>query len=140
MVNVVSPLVAGGSAVIASRFDPTTFWDLVERVRPTFFSAVPTIYAMLTGLPANAQPDTSSLRCVVCGAAPMPAAAIGEFEDRYGVRVLEGYGQSKGTVVTTANPLHGVRKPGTVGLPLPDRRSASSAAMTNRCHRGRWAR
>ncbi len=119
MVSVVSPLVAGGSTVIASRFDPKTFWDLVERVRPTFFSAVPTIYAMLTGLPVEARPDTSSLRCVVCGAAPMPSAAIRDFEDRYGVRILEGYGQSEGTVVTTANPLHGMRKPGTVGLPLP---------------------
>ena len=48
----------------------------------------------------------------------MPAAAIHEFEDRYGVPILEGYGQSEGTVVTTANPLTGVRKPGTVGLPL----------------------
>jgi acyl-CoA synthetase (AMP-forming)/AMP-acid ligase II len=104
--------------VIAPRFDPSTFWDLVERVRPTFFSAVPTIYAMLTGLPAEVQPDTSSLRYVICGAAPMPAAAIGEFEDRYGVPILEGYGQSEGTVATTVNPLHGVHKPGTVGLPL----------------------
>ncbi len=119
MVSVVSPLVAGGSTVIAPRFDPKTFWDLVERVRPTFFSAVPTIYAMLTGLPAEVRPDTSSLRCVVCGAAPMPAAAIRDFENRYGVSILEGYGQSEGTVVTTANPLSGLRKPGTVGLPLP---------------------
>jgi long-chain acyl-CoA synthetase len=119
MVSVVSPLVAGGSTVIAPRFDPKTFWDLVERVRPTFFSAVPTIYAMLSGLPAEVRPDTASLRCVVCGAAPMPAAAIHEFEDRYGVPILEGYGQSEGTVVTTANPLSGLHKPGTVGLPLP---------------------
>jgi long-chain acyl-CoA synthetase len=119
MVSVVSPLVADGSTVIAPRFDPTTFWDLVERVQPTFFSAVPTIYAMLTGLPADVRPDTASLRCVVCGAAPMPVAAIAEFEDRYGVPILEGYGQSEGTVVTSANPLRGLRKPGTVGLPLP---------------------
>jgi long-chain acyl-CoA synthetase len=119
MVSVVSPLVAGGSTAIAPRFDPKTFWDLVERVRPTFFSAVPTIYAMLTGLPAEVRPDTSSLRCVICGAAPMQAAAIRDFEDRYGVGILEGYGQSEGTVVTTANPLNGTRKPGTVGLPLP---------------------
>ena len=84
-----------------------------------FFSAVPTIYAMLTGLPAEVRPDTSSLRYVVCGAAPMPAAAIREFEDRYGVPIVEGYGQSEGTVVTTANPVRGLRKPGTVGLPLP---------------------
>jgi long-chain acyl-CoA synthetase len=119
MVSVVSPLVAGGSTVIAPRFDPKTFWDLVERFRPTFFSAVPTIYAMLTGLPAEVRPDTSSLRCAVCGAAPMPASAIRDFEARYGVGILEGYGQSEGTVVTTANPLNGTRKPGTVGLPLP---------------------
>jgi acyl-CoA synthetase (AMP-forming)/AMP-acid ligase II len=119
MVSVVSPLVAGGSTVIAPRFDPNTFWDLVERVRPTFFSAVPTIYAMLTGMPAEVRPDTASLRCVICGAAPMPAAAIHEFEDRYGVPILEGYGQSEGTVATTVNPLLGLHKPGTVGLPLP---------------------
>jgi long-chain acyl-CoA synthetase len=119
MVSVVSPLLAGGSTVIAPRFDPKTFWHLVERVRPTYFSAVPTIYAMLTGLPPEVRPDTSSLRCAVCGAAPMPTAAIRDFEDRYGVGILEGYGQSEGTVVTTANPLNGTRKPGTVGLPLP---------------------
>ena len=118
MVSVVSPLVAGGSTVIAPRFDPKAFWELVEQVRPTFFSAVPTIYAMLTGLPATVRPDTSSLRCVICGASPMPAAAIHEFEERYGVPILEGYGQSEGTVATTVNPLNGVRKPGTVGLPL----------------------
>ncbi|MGO9975169.1 MAG: class I adenylate-forming enzyme family protein [Solirubrobacteraceae bacterium] len=119
MVSVISPLVAGGSTVIAPRFDPNTFWGLVERVRPTFFSAVPTIYAMLTRLPAEVQPNTTSLRCVICGAAPMPAAAIHAFEDRYCVPILEGYGQSEGTVATTVNPLNGLHKPGTVGLPLP---------------------
>jgi long-chain acyl-CoA synthetase len=119
MVSVISPLVAGGSTVIAPRFDAATFWELVERIRPTFFSAVPTIYAMLTSLPADVQPDTSSLRHVICGAAPMPAGAIRDFEARYGVPIVEGYGQSESTVVITANPPQGIRKPGTVGLPLP---------------------
>jgi long-chain acyl-CoA synthetase len=118
MVSVVSALVADGSTVIAPRFDADAFWQLVERVRPTFFSAVPTIYAMLTALPAEEQPDTSSLRYVICGAAPMPAGAIRDFEARYGVPIVEGYGQSESTVVITANPPLGVRKPGTVGLPL----------------------
>jgi long-chain acyl-CoA synthetase len=119
MVSVVSPLVAGGSTVIAPRFDVDAFWELVERVRPTFFSAVPTIYALLTALPAEVEPDTSSLRHVICGAAPMPAGAIWDFEARYRVPVVEGYGLSESTVVITANPPHGIRKPGTVGLPLP---------------------
>jgi len=118
MVSVVSPLLAGGSTFIAERFHAAGFWATVERVRPTFFSAVPTIYALLASRP-GVQPDTRSLRFVVCGAAPMPRQLIGEFEERFGVPVVEGYGLSECTVVCTLNPLHGVRKAGSVGLPLP---------------------
>jgi non-ribosomal peptide synthetase component F len=53
LVSVVSPLLAGGSAVIGQRFDAATFWAAVARERPSFFSAVPTIYTRLAGLPAG---------------------------------------------------------------------------------------
>jgi acyl-CoA synthetase (AMP-forming)/AMP-acid ligase II len=118
MVSVVSPLLAGGSAVIAERFHAATFWTTVEQARPTFFSAVPTIYALLVSRP-GAPPDTRSLRFVICGAAPMPRQLIGEFEERFGVPVVEGYGLSECTVVCTLNPLRGLRKAGSVGRPLP---------------------
>jgi acyl-CoA synthetase (AMP-forming)/AMP-acid ligase II len=118
MVSVVSPLLAGGSAFVAERFQAASFWTTVEKVRPTFFSAVPTIYALLASRPGP-PPDTSSLRYVVCGAAPMPRQLISEFEDRFGVPVVEGYGLSECTVCCTANPVRGVRKAGSVGLPLP---------------------
>ena len=118
MVSVVSPLLAGGSAFIAGRFDAATFWETVERARPTFFSAVPTIYSLLVSQPGG-QADTKALRFVICGAAPMPRELIGEFEQRYGVPIVEGYGLSECTVCCTLNPLQGVRKAGTVGLPLP---------------------
>jgi long-chain acyl-CoA synthetase len=118
MVSVVSPLLAGGSTFIAERFDAATFWATVERARPTFFSAVPTIYALLVSRPGE-QADTKNLRYVICGAAPMPRELIGEFEQRFGVPVVEGYGLSECTVVCTANPVHGVRKAGSVGLALP---------------------
>jgi acyl-CoA synthetase (AMP-forming)/AMP-acid ligase II len=118
MVSVVGPLAAGGSSVIADRFDPATFWRYVERVRPTYFSAAPTIYAILSAQPADV-PDTSSLRYVVCGAAPMPAELIDRFEKRFGIPIVEGYGLSECTAICTGNPPQGLRKPGTVGLPLP---------------------
>jgi long-chain acyl-CoA synthetase len=118
MVSVVSPLLAGGSTFIAERFDAATFWATVERARPTFFSAVPTIYALLVSQPGG-QADTKNLRYVICGAAPMPRELISEFEQRFGVPVVEGYGLSECTVVCTANPLHGARKAGSVGLALP---------------------
>jgi len=118
MVSVVSPLLAGGSTFIAERFDAATCWATVERARPTFFSAVPTIYALLVSRPRG-QADTKNLRYVICGAAPMPRELIGEFEQRFGVPVVEGYGLSECTVICTANPVHGVRKAGSVGLALP---------------------
>jgi acyl-CoA synthetase (AMP-forming)/AMP-acid ligase II len=118
VVSVLSPLLAGGRATISGRFRPDTFFPEVERVRPTYFSAVPAIYAMLVALPAQVVPDLSSLRRVICGAAPMPAELISRFERRFRVPVVEGYGLSEGTCASTLNPPAGPRRPGTVGLPL----------------------
>ncbi|WP_206509513.1 AMP-binding protein [Rhodococcus sp. BGS-1C] len=118
VVSILSPLAAGGRATIAGRFDPSTFFGRVESARPTFFSGVPTIYAMLANLPDAVIPDTSSLRFAVCGAAPASPALLAAFEARFGVPVVEGYGLSEGTCASTVNPLGGLRKPGTVGLPM----------------------
>lgn len=124
VVSVLSPLAAGGAASITGRFSASTFFETVAALRPTYFSAVPTIYAMLTNLPDDQEaPDgrgarVSSLRVAVCGAAPMPPELIGRFEERYGVPIVEGYGLSEGTCASTLNPLDR-RKPGTVGTPLP---------------------
>lgn len=124
VVSVLAPLLAGGQTTIAGRFDPRRFFDLVARHRPTFFSAVPTIYSMLVALPPETVTDTTSLRFAICGAAPMPTPLIQAFEDRYGVPIIEGYGLSEGTCASTTNPLNGIRKPGTVGVALPGQRVA----------------
>ena len=119
VVGTLTPLLAGGRVTVAGRFSPKTFFGLVERIRPTYFSAVPAIYALLTSMPEAETGDTSSLRLVVCGAAPMPAELIARVEDGLGVALVEGYGLSEGSCASTLNPYDGVRKPGTVGLPLP---------------------
>jgi long-chain acyl-CoA synthetase len=119
LVSVLSPLAAGGCTSVTGRFSPSTFFDTVEAVRPTYFSAVPAIYAMLSALPDDVDPDTSSVRFAVCGAAPMPAELIDRFERRYGPTIIEGYGLSECTCAATINPIDGPHKPGTVGLPLP---------------------
>lgn len=119
VVSTLAPLIAGGQATVAGRFDPNTFFDRVERGRPTYFSGVPTIYTMLAHLPGELKPDTSSLRFAVCGAAPASVELLQKFESRYGIPIIEGYGLTEGTCASTGNPLYGTRKPGTVGLPLP---------------------
>jgi acyl-CoA synthetase (AMP-forming)/AMP-acid ligase II len=118
VVGTLSPLLAGGRATVAGRFKVDTFFDRIEQSRATYFSAVPTIYTMLCGLPASVKPDTSSLRFAVCGAAPASVELLEAFESRYGIPIIEGYGLSEGSCASTVNPLTGKRKAGTVGLPL----------------------
>src|SRR5262245_19483007 len=119
VVGTLSPLLAGGRATVAGRFRPESFFDRIERSRPTYFSAVPTIYTMVCGLPASVKPDASSVRFAICGAAPASVELLDAFESRYGIPIIEGYGLSEGSCASTVNPLDGQRKPGTVGLPLP---------------------
>jgi acyl-CoA synthetase (AMP-forming)/AMP-acid ligase II len=119
VVSVLTPLLAGGSVVIGERFDPNTFFDAVEHHRPTFFSAVPTIYTMLAALPDDVRPDTSSVRFGICGAAPASAQLLTRFEYRYGFPLIEGYGLSEGTCASTINPVEGPRRAGTVGIAFP---------------------
>lgn len=119
VVSVLMPLLAGASVVVAERFDPRTFFGLIETERPSFFSAVPTIYTMLAALPDDVRPDTSSVRFGICGAAPASAELLGRFEARYGFPLIEGYGLSEGTCASTINPVAGPRRAGTVGIAFP---------------------
>jgi acyl-CoA synthetase (AMP-forming)/AMP-acid ligase II len=124
IVSTLMPLLAGGRVTLRERFDIDTFFQDVEQLRPTYFSAVPTIYALLNALPGEVKPDTSSLRYGICGAAPASAELLKSFEARYGFPLVEGYGLSEGTCGSTINPVDGLRKAGTVGLPFVGQRIA----------------
>lgn len=124
LVSTLIPLLSGGRVTIRRRFNIDTFFEDVEWIRPTYFSAVPTIYAMLNALPREIKPYTSSLRYGICGAAPASAELLKKFEARFGFPLLEGYGLSEGTCASTINPFDGLRKVGTVGLPFIGQRIA----------------
>ncbi|MGV0810146.1 class I adenylate-forming enzyme family protein [Mycolicibacterium setense] len=119
VVSVLMSLLAGASVVLAEKFDPHTFFGIVEQHRPTFFSAVPTIYSMLAALPDHVAPDTSSLRFGICGAAPASAELLDRFEARFGFPLIEGYGLSEATCASTINPVAGERRAGTAGIAFP---------------------
>ncbi|WP_161928584.1 class I adenylate-forming enzyme family protein [Gordonia crocea] len=117
-VSFLAPIIAGGQLSITGQFSVSRFFDDVARLRPTYFSAVPTIYALLvSNMPADA--DLSSLRFAICGAAPISRELLAHAEKTLGVPILEGYGLTEGTCASACNPLHGERKPGTVGPALP---------------------
>jgi fatty-acyl-CoA synthase len=94
------------------------FWEIVAHYRINFFSAVPTLYASLLDIPAGAH-DVTSLQYGLCGAAPLPVEVFRTFEARTGIRILEGYGLTEATCVSSVNPPFGERRPGSIGLSVP---------------------
>jgi len=91
------------------------FWEMVEHFGINLFSGVPTVYAALLQNEWQGR-DLSSLRFAMCGAAPMPAELFREFENRTGVKILEGYGLTEGACVSSINPPHGERPIGSIGI------------------------
>jgi fatty-acyl-CoA synthase len=96
----------------------THFWQVVERYRVTFFSAVPAVISALLTVDSTEQ-DISSPRAALCGTATLPQEVKRQFEVKTGLTIVEGYGQTEGTCVSTVNPLYGEHRSGSVGLPLP---------------------
>jgi fatty-acyl-CoA synthase len=113
-----STLVLGGPDGFRNKALMAGFWDLVERYRVTVFSGVPTIYSSLLSHPVEDQ-DLSSLRYGVVGAAPMPVSVIDAFEARTGIKILELYGMTESTCVSTCNPRDGECRVGSIGLRMP---------------------
>lgn len=118
------PLSVGAHVVLLSPRgyrDPSiikNFFRIVEHYRAVTFSSVPTVLSML--LDADQQDaDISSLRFAICGAAPLSTELFRRFEAHCGMKILEGYGLTEGTLVSSVNPLHGERKIGSIGLRLP---------------------
>ncbi len=93
------------------------FWKLVERWKATFFVTVPTAATALMQRPVDA--DVSTLKTAFCGSAPLPVELFNRFEKATGVTILEGYGMTEATTLISVNPVDGLKKIGSVGIPFP---------------------
>ncbi len=111
---------ARGTLVILPRYRPEDTVRVLAAEKITIFGGAPTIYTSLLGYPGFADADLSSLHYSVSGSAALPATVLAQWEARAGTPIIEGYGQSEAGPVLTYNPLHGRRKPGSVGVVLPD--------------------
>ena len=84
----------------------------------TTMMGVPTYYTRLLASDRFTRATAAGMRLFISGSAPLLQQTFHAFEQRTGQRILERYGLSE-TNMNTSNPLHGERKPGTVGPPLP---------------------
>ena len=94
------------------------YWSIVEHNKVTLGGAVPTTLAAIMNVPRDGH-DLSSLKGFVSGGSTVPVELIRRIERELGTPVVEGYGMTEVHCYSTMNPMHGERRSGSVGLPLP---------------------
>lgn len=113
------PVLAGGHGVMIPKFAPLSVMETLEEARITVFAGVPSMYAVLLQMKTDREFDLASLWLAVSGGAPLPVEVLRGFEERFDVKLLEGYGPTEASPVVSVNRVDGSRKVGTTGPPLP---------------------
>ncbi|WP_284734717.1 long-chain-fatty-acid--CoA ligase [Sphingosinicella terrae] len=109
----------GAEMVLLPRFNLEQVLKTIARTRPTYFPAVPTIFATIAGIAAQRKIDFSDMRACISGGAALPAEVRLAFERTTGARLVEGYGLSEASPIITCNPIDGISKAGSAGPPYP---------------------
>lgn len=112
----------GGTVVMLPRFEPHAALSLMLQEQITFFAGVPTMYwgllgALEDGVDVSAVKE--NLRVAVAGGSALPVEVHREFEKRFGVTILEGYGLSETSPVASFSSYGEPVRPGSIGVPVP---------------------
>jgi len=110
------PLIVGGTMVLVKSLNQQRqiIQELCVR-QATILPGIPPLYRALASSPA---PIKLPFRLCISGSAPLPLQVLKDFEAKYAVPLIEGYGLSEASPVVAKNPIHGVRKAGSIGLPI----------------------
>ena len=113
----------GGTVVMLPRFEADPALKTMAREKVTFFAGVPTMYWGLLGALGDSGVDVAelaaNLRVAAAGGSALPVEVHKEFERRFGVTILEGYGLSETSPVASFSPYGEEVRVGSIGLPIP---------------------
>jgi long-chain acyl-CoA synthetase len=112
-------IASGAEIVMLPRFELPTLLRTLAARKVTTFAGVPTIFSAINTYKDIDKFDLSSLKMCISGGASLPVEIKQRFEGLTGCVVVEGYGLSEASPVVACNPVTGINKPGSVGLPYP---------------------
>ncbi len=130
VVTLLTPFLAGGSTVLLRRFRTRDFWRRIDEEGVQVVSVVPTLLAFLLEDPTDHDTrDLRRFRYLICGAGPLTVELARRFEERFGRRIVHGYGLSETTCYSCFLPVdldpdthaHWMQAFGfpSIGVPLP---------------------
>jgi long-chain acyl-CoA synthetase len=108
----------GGTSILLPRFDAAKVFSLVQQHKVTIFAGVPTMYWGLLNCSDSSldyKSIAATLKICLSGGASLPVQVLKDFEQRFNVPIIEGYGMSEGSPIVTFNQLATGRKPGSIG-------------------------
>ena len=117
-VNMLNVIQAGCSTVMMDRLTMDSLLSTIEREKITYICAVPRLYVGMIFYEKTAKYDLSSLKLCVTGGSAMPPDLMPVFEQKFNVRILEGYGLTEASPACSFNRIECVAKPGSIGTPL----------------------
>ncbi|GGB31991.1 long-chain-fatty-acid--CoA ligase [Flexivirga endophytica] len=113
---------SGATMTLIPRFEPGKVLEIMQRDKATIFQGVPTMYNAMLAAAGDVEKgkdvDVSSLRTCCSGGAALPGEVMRKFEERFGAKILEGYGLSETSPVASFNLPDRPRKVGSIGVPL----------------------
>ena len=110
----------GWANVLVPKPQPEPLLEAISKFKVTFAPLVPTMYIGMLDHPDLEHTDLTSIKGCFSGSAPLPLKVITNFQEKTGSIIVEGFGLTESTPVTHVNPFNGVRKQGSIGLPIPD--------------------
>ncbi len=124
MVAVMMYAIRTGSSMIMvpNARDINDLLSTIDTFKPTTFMGVPSLYNAVNYHPdvIAGKYDLSSIRACISGSAPLAPETKRRFEELSGGTVAEGFGMSEAPTATHCNPMQGVNKVGSIGMPFPD--------------------
>lgn len=149
VISTITPFVSGGSVVAPHAFSVSSWWKLAIQYQCTWINMVPTIIAYLINAAKSggALPSREELKAIRFGrsaSAPLPPEHHREFEDLFGITVIEGMGMTESASMVFCNPHDERRRYGSPGLPCgveakvidPDGKPLGSQQVGEICLRG----
>jgi long-chain acyl-CoA synthetase len=113
------PISLAATLVLKDRFETMDILNTIKQQRPTIFPGVPRMYMAINSVPGARNFGISSIKACISGSSPLPVEVQEAFERLTRGRLVEGYGLTEASPVTHANPLQGVSRVGSIGIPLP---------------------
>ena len=117
--NMLSPIRIGAGVVLMDHFSLDGIFSAIEKEQVTYIAAVPRLFLGMVFHEGAEKYRLDSLKVCITGGAAMPPDFIPVFEQKFGVKIMEGYGLTEASPASSFSRLDMPQKPGSIGVPIP---------------------